>query len=103
MAQKRFYKTELGIIVSDEAKKKYLTRCQKDLLSCQKALNNKDLKVVERLGHQLSGSASTFGFNELSKIGEDIESQAEVGNMPQVSSSLKKLATTVNSLINKIN
>jgi HPt (histidine-containing phosphotransfer) domain-containing protein len=41
------------------------------------ALSSKDFETVERLGHQLKGSGSTYGFPEISALGAQLEAAGE--------------------------
>lgn len=67
----------MEIEVPLEMRQKYLERRQNDLAACLNALNTKDSKVFETVGHQLKGNAMTFGFEPLAEIGADLETAAQ--------------------------
>jgi HPt (histidine-containing phosphotransfer) domain-containing protein len=97
---RNFQKTKSGIIVSQEAKLRYLRRCEKDLLACKEAILGRDYKLVEKVGHQLRGNASTFGFDELGVLGEELEHQAETKDIDQLTLLIQKLSNKIEVFIN---
>ena len=68
----------------DAARIKFLDR----LLDEVKVLKNQngpfDLENIRRLGHQLKGSAATFGFSVLGDIGAQLEDEAKAGNQSHI-------------------
>jgi HPt (histidine-containing phosphotransfer) domain-containing protein len=60
--------------IPEEMKKQYLVRRKGDLGILLDALENKQGEAFQRVGHQLKGNASTYGFGELEAIGLAIES-----------------------------
>ena len=61
------------IDIPEEARLKYIERRKTDLESCRKALAEEDFTTLARVGHQVKGKATTFGFDELSTIAIDLE------------------------------
>ncbi len=76
--------------VTEEIKHKYLERRVKDLDVCFESLKKKNFMSLERVGHRLKGSATTFGHPELSSIGEKLERSAGMEDAPQVEAVLKE-------------
>lgn len=76
--------------VPEEIKHKYLERRVKDLDVCFDSLKKKNFLSLEKVGHRLKGSATTFGHPELSNIGEKLERSAGVEDGPQVEAILKE-------------
>ncbi len=56
----------------------YLSRRSKDLVLVQDALLAGDFEAIRTIGHKLRGHAGTYGFDQLSIIGMDIESAAKL-------------------------
>jgi signal transduction histidine kinase/HPt (histidine-containing phosphotransfer) domain-containing protein len=64
-------KTSTGI--SAKSINTYLTRRIEDLQSCLHALESSDYETIRSIAHRIKGSASTFGFPELSEIARALE------------------------------
>lgn len=63
--------------ITNEMKERYLNRRQEELIELNNAIMEKNYEPAVRIGHILKGNGSTFGFNELSELGKDIEEAAE--------------------------
>jgi HPt (histidine-containing phosphotransfer) domain-containing protein len=63
-----------------ESKLLYLERRKKDVDDCMTALMTGDYEVLARVGHQIRGNAVTFGYGELTQIGEILEDSARSRN-----------------------
>lgn len=61
---------------------KYYSRRKEDLQECRKSLISQDYAIIERIGHRLKGNGVTFGYPELSKLGEDMENSARSSDLP---------------------
>ena len=76
-----------SIEIPQEALTKYIERRKADLETCKKALQQKDFDAIARVGHQVKGNATTFGFDALSTIAIDLEKYAhskDVGGLEKV-------------------
>jgi len=51
----------------------YLVRRKSDLAELEKALAAANFEPFKRLGHQMKGNASSFGFNDLATLAEKLE------------------------------
>jgi HPt (histidine-containing phosphotransfer) domain-containing protein len=51
----------------------YLIRRKSDLAELEKALASSNFEPFKRLGHQMKGNASSFGFNDLAQLAEKLE------------------------------
>ncbi len=51
----------------------YLVRRKSDLAELEKALATSNFEPFKRLGHQMKGNASSFGFNDLAVLAEKLE------------------------------
>ena len=65
-----------SIDIPKEALLKYIERRKTDLENCKKALAAEDYTALARIGHQIKGNASTFGYDELNVIAIDLEDMA---------------------------
>lgn len=64
---------ESGIVIPKEAKMKYVERRKKDVESLRQALTQKDFSEFKKIGHQIKGNSSTFGFMDLEIIAKALE------------------------------
>jgi len=64
---------DAGIVIPKEAKMKYVERRKKDLEALRSAFAGKDFSEFKKVGHQLKGNSSTFGFMDLEVIGKELE------------------------------
>lgn len=67
-------------MITTEMLERYLDRRWKDLDAARTALAASDLKSLERIGHQNKGSGASYGYEELTRWGSDLEEAARAGN-----------------------
>lgn len=82
--------------ISLEAKQKYLVRRKDDLVKCKEAFSNQDTTHIERVGHQIKGNASTFGFEDLATIGTELEVAAKSKNWQKIESLIHQFESWIN-------
>ncbi len=70
----------------------YLGNRRKDVEAIRKALGEKDLETIERLGHTMKGSGGGYGFDITSAIGANLEQAAKENSLDEIKSSLNELA-----------
>ncbi|CAA9215655.1 MAG: hypothetical protein AVDCRST_MAG77-180 [uncultured Chloroflexi bacterium] len=58
----------------------FLENRQKDLAALTTAIGEGDYAVVKRLGHNMKGAGSAYGFDHITEIGADLERAAHVGD-----------------------
>ena len=63
--------------IPQEFRVQYIERRQSDLQSCLEAIQKSEFGTLERIGHQIKGNATSFGFDELATIGELLEDAAK--------------------------
>ena len=87
--------------IPHEAVVKYMERRKTDVDNCRQALQTGNLSVLETVGHQLKGNGITFGFPEISTIGEALESAAKSHDTAAATAQVDALASIVekNSLL----
>lgn len=56
---------------------KFLDHQKKNMESLLAALNSRNFREVARLGHIIKGSAGSYGFDDLTEIGNAIEAAAQ--------------------------
>jgi hypothetical protein len=60
-------------MIGQEAINKYLSRRQVDFERCLLGFTQRNYADIEMIGHNMKGNGSTFGFPELSELGESLE------------------------------
>lgn len=86
--------------VPAEIQSKYLQRRQKDLEVCLKSLEAGNFQGLEKVGHQLKGNATTFGYPELSSIGKQLEDSASYKDSSKIRAALQELSNWLNQKLN---
>ena len=81
-----------NIDIPEEARQKYIERRKTDLENCKKALQQKDFDAIARVGHQVKGNASTFGYEELGSIAIEMEKSALSKDAGKLDSVLTKFS-----------
>lgn len=69
--------------ITKQVKEIYVERRKKDLECLKQDLNSKEAAEFKRIGHQLKGNASTFGYLDLEKIAQDLERAGETQDWDQ--------------------
>lgn len=59
----------------------FLENRKKDLLSLKEALVKQDHEVMQSIGHSLKGVGGGYGFEELSRLGAEVENSAKAANL----------------------
>ena len=54
----------------DEMIQNYIRRRKDELATLAEALQKNDFETFKKLGHQIKGNASSFGFEDLAEIGK---------------------------------
>lgn len=78
--------------VPPELKGRYLERRQLDLKICWASFKKANFTILQKVGHQLKGSAQTFGHGELSDIGAELESAASMKDFLRIQRSLENFS-----------
>lgn len=81
--------------VPDQMLIRYFERRKRDLDECIQHLKNGDLRFIEKVGHQLKGNGVTFGYPELSTIGNELEVAAQSGDHHVISNAMNKFSEWV--------
>jgi HPt (histidine-containing phosphotransfer) domain-containing protein len=67
-----------------ESLQRYKSRRHADLIRCRECLKKRDYETIRTIGHNLKGNGTSFGFPELSSLGEKIENSARELNGDQI-------------------
>ena len=71
----------------------FLASCRQDLARLQTALAAKDYNQARRLGHQLKGNGSPYGFADITLLGGAIEQAAAAGGATELARQIQLLET----------
>ena len=77
---------------------KYLANCRENAMKMQVALDMHDLETVATLGHNLTGSGSSFGFPVISAIGAIIQKTANSGEKSGARDAIASLAAFLDGI-----
>lgn len=80
-------KNSLMVCVDSDLKEvipTYLGNRRKDLSKIQDALQTGDLKLIEKVAHQMKGTGAGYGFPAISEIGKSMELAAKSGDRVQI-------------------
>ena len=76
----------------------YLRRRERDLESLATLLRQSDFESIREIGHKLYGSGSTYGLDEVSRIGGELESAAKSGSSDEVEQVVDRLKSYLQGL-----
>lgn len=76
----------------------FLANRKKDVGKIRAALNESDFETIKSIGHSLKGVGGGYGFHDVSKLGEAIESSAK----SQSAETLSQLANDLEQHLDSI-
>ncbi len=79
--------------------KRYLDRRIVEIVDCERALKSKEYGSLIKMGHQLKGNGTTFGYPALSELGKKLENAATNSDHQL----MIKILAEISSFIKKIN
>lgn len=71
-------------LIDLESLQRYKSRRHADLVRCRECLKKRDYETIQNIGHNLKGNGASFGFPELSQLGEKMECSAKELNESQI-------------------
>ena len=77
----------------------YLAGRTRDLKAIKTLLNDCAWDQIQSLAHNMKGSGSSYGFPEITRIGEKLEQAAKFQDAPRVSDHLASLEAVLNSSV----
>lgn len=83
------------ISIPEDLRQMYIGRRKAEVLEIMKCLRTKDYQQIALLGHRMKGNGVSFGFPEISLLGERMETQAKSEQHAEVESSLHELIAWV--------
>lgn len=88
------------LAVPKESQLKYLRRRLDEIGKIQASLvDSVDWELVKKVGHQMKGNASTFGFLPLAEFGRNLEAAAVTQDVQSLSAVIAELAKQVSQLL----
>lgn len=84
--------------VPSDLMNRYLERRKRDLEMCLALMAAHHYEEIEKVGHQLKGNGTTFGYPELSDIGKKMEAAARAHDPELMESALKEFSQWVGTL-----
>lgn len=83
------------ISIPEDLRQMYIGRRKAEILEIMNCLRSNDYEQIALLGHRMKGNGVSFGFPEISRLGERIETQAKSGQRDEVETSLHELIAWV--------
>ncbi len=71
----------------------FLKNREKDIQSISRSLDAGDFEAIRIIGHGMKGSGSGYGFDGISRIGEEIETGAKERNEDEIRELVRELST----------
>jgi HPt (histidine-containing phosphotransfer) domain-containing protein len=84
----------------EELHHRYLERRKKDFKTCLDSFQDENYPELERVGHQLKGNGITFGHEELTEIGAELEKAAAAANTDELEVAIKKFSAWLKDNLN---
>ena len=85
--------------ISIDQKKKYLNRRIEEIETLKRCIQISDFDLAGNIGHKLKGNGVTFGFPEISVIGNRIEQAASERNQLSLVKSIEEFIVIMKSII----
>lgn len=85
--------SELASLVPD-----FFRHREQDLIKLQKALQEKDYQAILFIGHNIKGIGGSYGFHEISEIGEKLEMAARLHHDKEMEFWITHLGTVVHDI-----
>lgn len=76
----------------------FLENRAKDLIELKTAVENNDIKTLEKIGHKVAGSSGGYGFDELGKMAKNLELKAIDGHFEECASLVGQIEAHLNEL-----
>lgn len=76
----------------------FLENRKKDLLSLKDALGKRENETIQSIGHSLKGVGGGYGFDEISRLGAEVENSAKASNHDM----LERLVGELDDYLNRI-
>ncbi len=84
-----------SVLVSDELRElipRFLAHRRREVDELEAAIACADAETVRRLGHGLKGVGGGYGFDEITRIGAELERVAREGRLPAARGLVQELA-----------
>lgn len=84
--------------MDEKSRREYISRRRNELPALAAALLNKNFRALETAGHQIKGSARSYGFDSLTSIATNLEDSAREENTEGTTAALRALEIAVKML-----
>ncbi|MEI7816500.1 MAG: Hpt domain-containing protein [Desulfuromonadales bacterium] len=79
----------------------FLDNRRKDCLLISSLLNGELFKEINTLGHRMKGAGGSYGFDDISEVGEAIEEAALIRDKETISNSIERLSNYLDRVVVK--
>jgi HPt (histidine-containing phosphotransfer) domain-containing protein len=70
---------------------KFLAHCRQNVGEIRGAIEANNLEIARRIGHSLMGAGSSYGFDEIGSIGQEVERAARAGDVDALRGLIERL------------
>ena len=75
-----------------EMQEMYITHTSKELAKIQEDFDNMEMDSLRTFGHNIKGSGGMYGFDEVTRLGAEIEASAKVNDREKIKFLLTELS-----------
>ena len=75
-----------------EMQEMYITHTSKELAKIQEDFDNMEMDALRTFGHNIKGSGGMYGFDEVTRLGAEIESSAKASDREKIKFLLTELS-----------
>lgn len=77
---------------------RFMENMRQNLERMRQALQKNDLEIARMIGHDMKGVGKSYGFDEISRIGKELENAAIKKSVREVNGSLNLLADYIENV-----
>ena len=78
---------------------KFLEKRDQDIIDIRNAIEHSDCQIITRIGHNLKGVGTGYGFVFITEMGAKIEDAGKKGNISIVSSCIDEIEDYLNRVV----
>jgi len=75
----------------------YLNLVQKYIEEAETSLNSEDFDNISKIGHNLKGTGSSYGFNKITELGKQLNETSKLTEIKKIRDLLDQIKTAVKS------
>jgi HPt (histidine-containing phosphotransfer) domain-containing protein len=69
----------------------YLARRREDVTAIERAIEQADAEAIRWIGHEIAGTGSTYGFDELTRLGRALNEAARLEDLAECATVMRAL------------